>query len=183
MPRCSSATRLLPSSFSGPTQIEDAQITADAPTLADGSAIDLNVDGQAPHAHVLMKLPFLVGSANGQVPAGAVISSAFIQINCTNPGQAMSVYRLTQDWVEDEATWNERAAGVPWTVAGADGAGSNAGAAVTGNCTAAGQRTIDISTIRSGMDQRVAELRRRVYRLRHGRHRLRQQRIGQSLRC
>ncbi len=86
--------------FSGPTQIDDAQIVADSPTLADGSGLSLNVDGQSPHAHALVKVPLLVGSGAGQVPPGAMISSATLSLNCTNAGQAMRVYRLTQSWVE-----------------------------------------------------------------------------------
>ena len=79
------------------------------------------------------------------MPAGAVITSAVLQVNCTNPGNAMQLYRLTQDWVEDEATWNQRATGVPWGSAGADGAASNAGVALTGDCTATGLRLFDVT--------------------------------------
>jgi hypothetical protein len=131
--------------FSGPAQIEDAQIAADTPTVADGNGLSLTVDGQAPHAHALLKVPSLIGSGAGQVPAAAVVTSATLVLNCTNVGMAMRVYRLTESWVENEATWNERASGVPWTTAGADGAGSNAGVALNGDCTATGQRSIDIT--------------------------------------
>ena len=74
--------------FSGPAQIEDAQIIADTPTVADGSGLSLNVDGQTPHAHALMKFPSSIGAGAGQVPAGAAITSATLQVNCTNAGQA-----------------------------------------------------------------------------------------------
>jgi VCBS repeat-containing protein len=131
--------------FSGPGQIDDAQVVADTPTVSDGGALSLNVDGQTPHAHALMKFPSLVGASAGQVPAGAAITSATLQVNCTNAGQAMRLYRVTESWNETEATWNERSAGVPWTSPGADGAGSNAGVSVNGDCTVAGQRSIDIT--------------------------------------
>ena len=113
--------------------------------MADGGGLSLNVDGQTPHAHALMKFPSLIGAAAGQVPAGAAITSATLQVNCTNAGQAMRLYRVTESWNENEATWNERAAGVPWTSPGADGAGSNAGVSVNGDCTVVGQRSIDIT--------------------------------------
>ena len=132
--------------FSGPIQIEDAQITADAPTTANGTGLSLNVDGQAPHAHALVKFPFLTGSGTGQVPPGSVVTAATLLVNCTNTGQAMRLYRLTQSWTEDEATWNERAVGLPWGSAGADGAASNAGVAAVGDCTTAGLRQIDITS-------------------------------------
>jgi hypothetical protein len=132
--------------FSGPAQIEDAQMTADTPTLTDGEALSLNVDGQTPHAHAVMRFPTLIGSGVSQVPAGAVVTSAILRLNCTNSGQAMRLYRLTQDWIENEVSWNERAAGVPWTSPGADGTGSNAGVSLTGDCTVTGQRSVDIAS-------------------------------------
>ncbi len=131
--------------FSGPAQIEDAHIVADTPTVADGAALSLNVDGQTPHAHALMKFPSLIGAGAGQVPVGAAITSATLQVNCTNAGQTIRLYRVTESWNENEATWNERASGVPWASPGADGAGSNAGVSVNGDCTVVGQRSINIT--------------------------------------
>jgi hypothetical protein len=132
--------------FSGPSQVEDAQLTADTPTIADGANPSINVDGQTPHAHGVLKVPALVGAGAGQVPAGAIVTSAVLLLNCTNSGMTMYAYRLTQSWVESEATWNERSAGVPWTSPGADGAGSNAGVALPADCTTTGQRQVDITT-------------------------------------
>ncbi len=131
--------------FSGPTQLEDAQITADTPTLANGSGPAINVDGQAPHAHGLLKFLSLIGSLSGQVPPGAIVTSAILQLDCTNAGQSMRLFRLTQNWVEDQATWSERSIGSAWGAAGADGLASNAGVAVTGDCTVTGQRLIDLT--------------------------------------
>ncbi len=85
-----------------------------SPTAA---APSINVDGQTPHAHGLLKFPTLIGSGGGQVPAGAIVTSAMLQLNCTNPGNMMRLYRLTQSWIENEATWNQRATGVAWAIA------------------------------------------------------------------
>ena len=131
--------------FSGPAQVEDAQITADTPTLANGDGASVNVDGQTPHAHGLMKFPTLIGGGAGRVPSGAIVTSAVLQLNCTNAGNAMQLYRLTEDWIENEATWNTRATGVAWASAGAGGAGSNAGVALPGDCTTTGQRLLDVT--------------------------------------
>ena len=106
--------------FSGPADVEDAQITADTPTIPDGGGQAINVDGQAPHAHGLIKFPSLMA----QVPPGAIVTSAVLQLDCTNAGQATRIFRLTQGWVENEATWNERATGLPWGSPGADGIAS-----------------------------------------------------------
>ena len=131
----------------GPAQVEDAQITADTPTLADGGGLSLNVDGQTPHAHALMKFPLLIGAGTGQVPAGAIVTSAILQVNCTNAGTGDALYRLTQDWIEDEATWNERAIGVPWASPAPMEPDPTPASSVTGDCTATGQRSIDITPL------------------------------------
>ena len=132
--------------FSGPSQVADTQIAADQPSAADGSALSLNVDSLNPHAHTLMKFPALVGPSSGQVAPGAIITSAFLRVNCTNSGNVMRLYRLTQDWVEDQATWNQSSNGNAWGAPGADGAASNAGIALNGDCTSTGQRLIDVTS-------------------------------------
>ena len=164
--------------FSGPAHVEDAQITADTPTLSNGTGISINVDGQTPHAHGLMRFPTLVGSLGGQLPAGAVIVSATLQLNCTNPGNVIALYRLTQSWVENEASWTNRSNGVAWAAPGADGAGSNAQMPIAGDCTTIGLRQIDITPLRSGMERRVAQPRVRADRFGDRRRRLRQLRVG-----
>jgi hypothetical protein len=131
--------------FSGPSQVQDAQISADTPATANGAGTIINVDGQLPHAHGLMKFPTLIGGGPGQVPAGAVVTSATLRLNCTNPGFAMQIYRLTEDWNEDQATWNQRSTGVSWGAAGADGPASHAGVAVVGDCTTTGLRNVDVT--------------------------------------
>ena len=53
-----------------------------------------------------MKLPGSDWRRRRQVPAGAIITSATLQVNCTNAGNAMRLYRLTQAGSKIEATWN-----------------------------------------------------------------------------
>jgi hypothetical protein len=132
---------------SGAGAMEDAQISADTPGANYGSGLSINVDGQSPHAHAVMQVPDLIGSGPNRVPPGAVIESATLELGCTNPGNVMRLYRLLEEWVESEVTWSERRSGVAWTVAGADGAGSNAGPGLDGDCTGTGQRTVDITPL------------------------------------
>ena len=59
------------------------------------------------------------------VPAGATITSAVLTLTATdlfggNPGEAMSVYRLTQLWTEGGVTWNRYDGVTPWATAGGD---------------------------------------------------------------
>jgi hypothetical protein len=130
--------------LSGESDVQDAQITAGALTPS-GDGPSIKVDGEAPHAHALLKFPMLIGATPGQVPAGAVIASATLQVTCTNAGNALRLYRLIEDWVENEVTWNERAAGIPWNAPGADGSGSRAAVEMTGDCTSTGRRVIDLT--------------------------------------
>jgi alkaline phosphatase len=130
--------------FSGSADTDDAQISADNPNTNYGAVTPINVDGLTPHAHSVIKFPNIFGSGGGQVPSGSIIASATLKINCTNLGNIMKLYRLTEDWIEGQVTWNNRSSGTPWTAAGAQG-GSNAGVAVNGDCTALGWRTIDIT--------------------------------------
>jgi hypothetical protein len=131
--------------FSGAAQTDDAQISADAPSTNYGAAFSINVDGLSPHAHAVMKFPTLIGSGAGQIPPGATIQSAILEVNCTNLGNPVNAYRLTQDWNESQATWTQRAGGLAWANPGADGSGSNAGVAVSGVFSATGRRTIDLT--------------------------------------
>ncbi len=133
--------------FSGPGQIEDAQITADTPTVPNGPGLTINVDGLTPHAHGLLKIPSLIGAGVGQVPGGSTIQSATLRLNCTNSGALMQIYRLNESWVENQASWNERQTGVAWSNPGADGTTSNAGTATPADCTATGLRTIDVTSV------------------------------------
>ena len=133
--------------FSGPAQVEDAQITADTPTAASGGSAAINVDGLTPHAHGLLKFPTLIGGGASQVPAGASIDSAVLQLNCTNFGNMMRIYRLTQSWNENEATWNQRSVGAAWGAPGADGTASRVSTYVNGDCTVTGLRNIDITSV------------------------------------
>ncbi len=96
----------------------------------------------AAHAHSLIRFPTLLG----QVPAGSTITSATLRLNCTNSGNVMQAYQLTESWNEDQASWNERQIGLPWSNPGADGASSNAGVATPADCTATGLRSIDITS-------------------------------------
>ena len=133
-------------SFSGPSQVQDTLINGDSPTLTAGTAQNFKIDGLTPHAHGLIKFPTLIGNGSGQVPLGSIVTSAILRFDCINPGDQVRMYRLTEDWVEDGATWNERAFGVPWGAPGADGLPSRANVSVAFDCLAPGQRTVDVAS-------------------------------------
>jgi hypothetical protein len=140
--------------FSGPAGTDDAQLYAtddsstpevEGPDTNAGTAVNINVDGLNPHAHAVIKFLNVFGNGPGQVPSGSTIISATLGVNCTNPGNMMKLYRLTENWNENEVTWNNASSGEFWADGGADGPVSNAGFAIDGDCTAAGWRTVDIT--------------------------------------
>lgn len=129
--------------LSGMAETADAHLTASSPNSNNGSGSAITVDGQNPHAHAVIKFPYIFGE--GRVPLGSSIVSATLDVRCSNPGNVMKLYRLREDWLEGEVTWNRRAAGALWSNPGADGLGSHASVALDGNCTATGWRTIDVT--------------------------------------
>ena len=54
--------------LSGPVQVEDAEISTSQPDTSNGTGTSINVDGQNPHAHGLIKFPGLLGYGTGQIP-------------------------------------------------------------------------------------------------------------------
>lgn len=65
-------------------------------------------------------------SEGGPVPDGAVIESAVLSLyKYSTYNYSYRLNRLLVDWDEDEATWQVSVSGVPWSVAGAGGAGSD----------------------------------------------------------
>lgn len=67
---------------------------------------------------------------NQSIPSSATsIKSAVLRLhvnslsnawNYTGTNGHVSVYRVTNDWTENEATWTNRKSGIPWTVSGGD---------------------------------------------------------------
>ena len=62
----------------------------------------------------------LVRFDTSAIPATAIVSLAEITLYCdTDPGAAVSVYRMLESWDEATATSNQRSTGVAWLGAGA----------------------------------------------------------------
>ena len=133
--------------LTGPMDTVDAEIRQTEPGVNFGAASAVNVDGQNPHAHAVVQFPSLIGSEAGQLRMSTAVGSALLRVYCTNPGNTLRIHRLTEDWVEGEVTWNERASGVPWGAPGADGSASHAPEEISGDCSGTGWRTIDVTSL------------------------------------
>jgi hypothetical protein len=113
------------------TVLDDTEISLSNPDTNYGSATELQIDGFAPHAHSVLKFLNMFGEGVGQIPLGTQIDSATLKVDCTSTAvSAPNIYLLIEDWVESEATWNERSNGVTWSNAGADGLNSHAASPV-----------------------------------------------------
>lgn len=128
-------------------QTDDTQISADNPNTNYGTLTEMNVDGQTPHAHGLIKFPNIFGSNPEQILLGANITSASLTLNCFNPGNTPKAYLLKEDWIESQATWNQRTSGTPWSNLGADGPLSHESTAIDFVCSSIGIKTYDITSI------------------------------------
>jgi hypothetical protein len=65
-------------------------------------------------------------SEGGPVPNGAVITSATLSLyQFGGPDAVVKASRLLKSWHEQQVTWNVAATGAAWTVAGANGSGTD----------------------------------------------------------
>jgi len=96
------------------SETDDAEIDSGFPDANIGSATLLRVDGQGCHGgptsrvcKVLLKFPQLMGSNTGQIPIGATIVSATLQMYIpSNNGTTEDLYQTWESWSEATVTWN-----------------------------------------------------------------------------
>ena len=94
---------------------QDTELRASSAGTNFGSASEITVDGNNPHAQALIRFDDIFGNGPGQIPLGSIIHTADLFINVTNNGGNPSLYRLTTDWDESTATWNSFGGGVSGT--------------------------------------------------------------------
>ncbi|MGB6680902.1 MAG: DNRLRE domain-containing protein [Candidatus Bathyarchaeia archaeon] len=101
---------------------KDTYLWQHNPTVNYGNQLLMYVGG-APYwrEHTLVKFDL------SSIPDGSVINSAYLRLyynaagSTGDPGgRTYTVYRMTQDWVELECTWNIFSTGNSWTTAGGD---------------------------------------------------------------
>jgi subtilisin-like proprotein convertase family protein len=102
------------------SETDDASLRSDNPATNYGSAVDLLVD-DSPDYHTVIKFPNIFGGGSNQIPLGSAITSATLTVEVYDSGTDIDVYQLTESWIEDQVTWNNRLTGTAWSNAGADG--------------------------------------------------------------
>ncbi len=103
--------------YTGAADIELSEITPDTPqptgrVASDGLLVDRRDTGGTNETHVLLKFADIFGTAPGQIPADAIITSAKLTLDTNNSGHGASMHRLLQSYDYDAATWNSSGAGI-----------------------------------------------------------------------
>src|SRR5256884_40523 len=96
------------------SETDDAEVDREFPVGNFGSATQLRDDGQGCHGRptsrvckVLLKSPQLMGPSTGQIPIGATIVSATLQLYIpSNNGTTEDLYQTWESWSESTVTWN-----------------------------------------------------------------------------
>jgi hypothetical protein len=103
--------------------VADTYLSSYHKTLSFGALT--NVQDQRSYYSSLLRFA-IFQSEGGPVPNGAQITSAVLSIyKYSSYDMVYGVHRILQDWQEGSATWNQRAPGLAWAVAGGNGAGSD----------------------------------------------------------
>ncbi|MCY2974955.1 MAG: VCBS domain-containing protein [Planctomycetota bacterium] len=104
--------------YSGARDIQLAQNNPNAPlpiggNAAEGLLVDFSDSTTAPNeTQVLLRFEDIVGAALGQVPAGAIITSASLQVNTNNSGHGAVMHRMLQNWSDTTSSWNSLVDGI-----------------------------------------------------------------------
>ena len=107
-----------------PSDTDDSWLEGDSTSTNHGAELSILVD-DSPNYHAVIKFPNIFGGGANQIPLGSTINSATLTLVVFDPGSDISVYQITESWVESQVTWNSRSSGVSWSNAGCDGTGSH----------------------------------------------------------
>jgi len=103
--------------------VSDTYLSSYHKTLNFGAGA--SVQDQYGHYPSLMRFA-IFQSEGGPVPNGSQITSVVLSLyKYSSYDMTYAVHRVLNDWSESGATWNVRMSGVPWTVAGGAGMGSD----------------------------------------------------------
>lgn len=110
-----SVTRTFQEGVAGYAGTSDTFLRQAAPTTSYATATSLNVDNAEDSAgndaQALLQFKSIFGSGANQIPPGAQITSARLELNVTNPGNALSFHRMISGWHEGR-TWSSQGNGV-----------------------------------------------------------------------
>jgi hypothetical protein len=95
----------------------DSYIIQDAATQNFGSNTELRTRVNSGRERRI-----LIGFNLPPLPPSSKIVSSTLRLYeiTTQSGQTITLYRLTNNWVASQVTWNQRSSGTPWTTAGGE---------------------------------------------------------------
>ena len=115
-------TVVLQRGLSGYAGVSDTSLDGYSPTAVRSADPQLYLDAGTYRPLVRFAI---FQSEGGPVPNGAVIQSAALALYKQAYDDPLQLNALLRPWVEGQATWTNSQAGVPWSVGGAAGAGTD----------------------------------------------------------
>jgi hypothetical protein len=91
---------------------EDTHLSNEATGTNFGTATILDIDGEGPIAHGIIRFTNIVGSGASQIPSGSTVSAATLRFNVENSGTTLNVHRMLTAWTENTSTWNTLGSGI-----------------------------------------------------------------------
>ena len=91
---------------------EDTHLSNEATGTNFGTATILDIDGEGPIAHGIIRFTNIVGSGASQIPSGSTVTAATLRFNVENSGTTLNVHRMLTTWTENTSTWNTLVSGI-----------------------------------------------------------------------
>ncbi|WP_416137704.1 Ig-like domain-containing protein [Halomonas sp. HK25] len=97
--------------------VVDTELREEMPGTSQATSTTLEVDGfdtngaSGSNVQALLRFDNLFGGANEQIPLGATIHSATLELHTTNEGDGARFHRMLQPW-SDTATWDSLGSGI-----------------------------------------------------------------------
>ncbi len=101
---------------------EDTQLQEQNPdTNAGGAVLRIRDNAVGLRRTAVIKFPLIIGNGSGQIPLGAFISDAQLELTvAVDPTNSIvGAHQVFENWTQFEATWNDRLTGTPWSNPGA----------------------------------------------------------------
>ena len=94
----------------------DTMLQEGSPSANNSAVASLNVDtddpsGSGQDVQALLRFDNVFGSNPGQIPSGATVVSAALELNVTNLGDSMTLHRMLTSW-SDTDSWNSTSGGI-----------------------------------------------------------------------
>lgn len=132
--------------FTGAADIQLLQSNPDTAYPTGNTAAGLSVAGSTGTANsqVLLRFDNIFGNGPGQIPLGAIITSAYLDMDVNDTGQGPVFRRMLTGWDANTATWNSMTGGIQADDVEARTAVESTLNTATGNGAATGAGTISV---------------------------------------